>query len=153
MIEIEEIKQDFLSEYSDVLCDESVEDINNTETLESFVGVLKKYMCFVYAKPIPTSLWVRKWFANDKDEINKYGVYLDQSLSLTNPEEKLVLFGSCGATMVFTEPKLWNIMLCETSMITIMADGVCDISIRKKDNSSVMVTKRTNGARIKVHDI
>jgi len=150
---LEACKKDFMHEYKDLLCEESIDDIQAASNIEQFIAVLKKYMVFVGMKPYPTTEWVRHWFKSEIETINHHGVYLDQAVCLTNPQEKMIFFGNCGATITFAQPKRWDIMLYGHSMLNIVARGVCEVVVRQKDQSYAQVAFKDDASRVKIHKI
>ena len=147
------MKEDFLHEYQEFLCEESLVDIDAAHTVSDFIDILKKYMTFVTCKPFPTSEWVRKWFITEIDEINKCGVFLDQQCQLYNPIDHVICFGRCAIEAHFSMPDIWNFMLYGYSSLMVFTHCTCQVNVRTKDNSIALAGLKHKGSIIKVRKV
>lgn len=149
----EMVKEDLKREYASILCPESLEYIDRAETPAELASVLHTYMVVIACKPIPTDEWMRKWFEYDKSELNEFGFYLDQTEELTDPMPEIVCFGRCSLNLHFTKPKVWNILAYGSSSIAINTHTICQVNVRQKDNSMVIVPVKHHGSIVKIRKV
>lgn len=150
---LEAMKADLLETYKSDLCEESVADIQNAQTLQKFIGILHKYAAFLTYKSIPRIDWVRKWFADYKQEAEQYGCYIDKIATITNPTTPIIAYGRSYLSFIATKPHIYTITLQDESECTIVAYYVSIVNVRQKDNSRAIVVHRDSQARIKIRKV
>ena len=150
---LEQMKADLLSTYQTDLCEESVDDIRNADTLKAFIGILHKYAAFLTYKDIPKIDWVRKWFTDYKQEAEQYGCYIDKIAAVTNPSTPIIGFGRSYLNFTATKPNAYTITLQDESECYITAFYASCISVRQKDNSIVKIIHRDNNSKIKIRTV
>lgn len=149
----EEIKTDLKKEFAEELCEESLAYVEKASTPRELAGVLWTYMVVIACKPIPTVEWMRKWFSNDKEELNEYGMYLDQVGVVDNPQSNIVCFGLCNLTFNFSEPRVWNILSYGSSTLLLNTHTICNVNVRVKNGAAAVVGSKFNGSIIKIRRV
>lgn len=144
------IKADFIETYRPLLCDESMIDILNAMDWPSFVDVLRKYMVYNNYRPFPDVEWVRKWFSDHREELNDEGVYLDQCISLKDPERHVFLFGHCVAHIIYTLPRQFRILAQDESKVHAQAYGTSVVFVKLKGDASFWQIAKSLSSRIKI---
>lgn len=150
---LEAMKADLLETYKDDLCEESIESIQNAHTLQEFIGVLHRYAAFLKYKAIPKIEWVRKWFADYKEEAQACGAYIDAIASVTNPTTPIIAFGQSYITFIATKSEVYTITLQDTSECSIVAYYASFIKVRQKDESKVKVLHKGKLSNVKIRKV
>lgn len=151
---LEACKQDLLSTYKEQLCNESVASIKAAQTPEEFVNILHEFDTFLMYQALPDAEWSRKWFLGEKPLLNKCGVYLDQVVSINNPEcRKLILMGDSHVTLTCSTPNIFNISLQECSTLNLITVGVTSVTVREKGTGKANILLRSKQSIIKIHKI
>ena len=151
--QLEEIKADLKKEFAEELCEESLAYIDKANTPRELASVLWTYMVVLACKPIPTVEWMRKWFANNKEELNEYGMYLDQGGVVNNPQSNIVCFGLCNLSFNFSEPRVWNILSYGSSTLLLNTHTICNVNVRAKDDTVAIVGSKHSGSIIKIRRV
>ena len=147
-------KEDLLTTYKDVLCDESNDDIRAANNAMCLVCLLHKFATFLRYKVIPSADWARKWFEDEKDLLNQCGVYLDQVAVLINPAEtSIVLMGNSEVTLLVNQPDLYNVTLQDASTLHISAADVTSVTVREKGTGTTNIISQGIHSKIKIHKI
>lgn len=150
---LQQMKADLLSTYRDELCEASIADINRAATLQEFIDVLHTYSAFLAYKSIPKIDWVRKWFADYKDEAEALGCYIDRVVSVTNPTTPVIAYGRSNISLIVTKAGLYNITLQDDSYCSIVAYYASMIRVRQKDNSQAHIIHQDNRSVIKIRKV
>lgn len=150
---LQQMKADLLSTYQDELCEESIADINRAATLQEFIAVLHAYSAFLAYKSIPKIDWVRKWFADYRDEAEACGCYIDRVGSVTNPATPIVAYGRSNISLIVTKAGVYNITLHDDTYCSIVAYYTSMVRVRQKDNSQVHVLHKSNSSIIKIRKV
>ena len=131
-----DLKADFLNTYAPILCDESLEDIQNATDVAAFIAVLHKYLHFLDFKAVPAVEWIRKWFGNYQHIANENGVYFDQILALSNPQaNSIVLYGKCYINAIMISPKMTFFTLHDESQLSLVTYGTAHVTARLKSEA------------------
>ena len=147
------MKADLLETYKSDLCEDSIEAVQNAQTLQDFINVLHTYSAFLKYKSIPKIDWVRKWFADYKDEAEALGCYIDRVVSVTNPTTPVIAYGRSNISLIVTKAGLYNITLQDDSYCSIVAYYASMIRVRQKDNSQAHIIHQDNRAIIKIRKV
>lgn len=145
------MREDFLTNYGDRLCDNGMRDVSNSKDAGEFISLLHKWQWNIH--DYPTTEWVRKWFANEKELLNANGFYLDQKdKSITNPSQDLVFFGDCDCSVILTMNRLYSVVLYDNAKISLCAYGSSMARIRGKKEQVYMCYKSST-ANVKFYDL
>lgn len=147
------MKADLLETYKSDLCEDSIEAVQNAQTLQDFINVLHTYSAFLKYKSIPKIDWVRKWFADYKDEAEALGCYIDRVVSVTNPTTPVIAYGRSNISLIVTKAGLYNITLQDDSYCSIVAYYASMIRVRQKDNSQAHIIHQDNRSIIKIRKV
>lgn len=141
MIQLEEIKNDFLSVYGNTVCAEAVNDVKKADDLTSLVSVLFKHVPSLGETVVPTVDWVRKWFEGRRSLLNKCGVYLDQTGVIVN-RDRAILYGDCKMVGTFSDIGMHKLYLMDNSHLDINAMNFTSILVVLKGQSTMEVKVR-----------
>ena len=147
------MKADLLETYKSDLCEDSIEAVQNAQTLQDFINVLHTYSAFLKYKSIPKIDAVRKWFADYKDEAEALGCYIDRVVSVTNPTTPVIAYGRSNISLIVTKAGLYNITLQDDSYCSIVAYYASMIRVRQKDNSQAHIIHQDNRSIIKIRKV
>lgn len=147
------MKADLLETYKSDLCEDSIEAVQNAQTLQDFINVLHTYSAFLKYKSIPKIDWIRKWFTDYRNEAEQYGCYIDRIVSITNPTQPIVAFGTSNISLIVTKAGLYNITLQDDSYCSIVAYYASMIRVRQKDNSQAHIIHQDNRSIIKIRKV
>ncbi len=146
----ETIKADFVNQYRNLLCEESMVDIRAAHDWHSFVSVLRKYMAFNTYRPFPDVEWVRKWFAEDKEPLHDESIYLDEMVVETaEPDSRILCYGACTGTVIYKCPGKHHVLLQDQSKLDILAFGNAVVFVKLKGEASAFVLSRNKSAIVK----
>lgn len=147
------MKADLLETYKADLCEDSIEAVQHARTLQELIDVLHTYSAFLKYKSIPKIDWVRKWFADHKQEAEQYGCYIDRIVSITNPTQPIIAFGTSNISLVINKAGVYNITLQDDTYCSIVAYYTSMVRVRQKDNSQVHVLHKSNSSIIKIRKV
>lgn len=144
------IKADFVCQYRQVLCEESIKDIDDANDWHSFVDILRKYMSFNTYRPFPDVEWVRKWFSDDTKSLHDEGIYLDEVISVNAEINKpIICYGKCIGMAIFKEPAKYYVMLQDDSKLNVVAYGQSVVFVKTKGEAKVFVMHRDKTSIVK----
>lgn len=144
------IKKDFVNRYQRHLCEESLVDIEAAKDWKSFAAVLRKYMVFNSYRPFPEVEWVRKWFTREKMSLNEENIYLDQIISVADPDTPVMLYGDCLCNVVYSKAGVHRVMAQDTSKINLFTYNKATVFVKLKDDATLTERVNRKGAIIKV---
>jgi len=145
-------KADFLATYKDILCNESTEDIQASQTPVQFIRLLHKFATFLRYKAIPSAEWARQWFKDETQLLNECGVFLDQILSLKDPDERsLILLGTSNLHITYTLPRLCNLTLQDDSTASLLLFNTAHCTVREKGTQHAEIITCNKPATVKIH--
>lgn len=147
------MKADLLETYKSDLCEDSIEAVQKAQTLQEFINVLHTYSAFLKYKSIPKIDWIRKWFTDHRNEAEQYGCYIDRIVSITNPTQPIVAFGTSNISLVINKAGVYNITLHDDTYCSIVAYYTSMVRVRQKDNSQVHVLHKSNSSIIKIRKV
>lgn len=145
------IRAELLAKYGEFLCNDAKNDINAAADINALIGVLHKYIWDIWHKNFTATRFIRKWFADDLEVFNANGCYLDQQVTLRNPEQrKAIFFGDCKVNVIISEAHLYEYLLQDTTQMSICAYGVCSVTVRTKKNAQAKIIYKDTVSRIKI---
>ena len=150
MINVEEMKADFLSQYGREICKSGIAGVKAATDVPSFIKVLFDNIDAMGVGMVPKLDWVRKWFGEHKSEANACGCYIDQIVPLTDKHEKVICFGDCNVIATFAELKMHHLYLQHNTKASINAIGWSMTIVRCYDNASAVVSNKTEHSRINI---
>lgn len=145
-----EMRADFIKTYGEVLCAESLKDIESANDAGEFIDVLHKYSVFNNYKPFPDVDWARKWFAGEHEFINAHGCYLDQKVAIDDLQGNMIIFGDCYITCRILKPQIYHIILQDTATLNLLIYGTAVVYVKQKGESNVQVIWKDRYSRLKI---
>lgn len=147
----QEIKTDLLHSFGNSFCEEALQTVQNARTAKQLITVLHKYAFEIWKYKYISTDWVRRWFSNEQPLLQACHCYLDQPISLTNPDSDIVCFGKCRISIVLTKPQRIRVFLQDDTHVNICTYGVCLVSLYVRDNASVSTAYQSKLSIIKTH--
>ena len=146
------IKAELFDRYGTLLCNDAKSDINAAADINELLCVLHKYIWDIWHKDFTATRFVRKWIsADDIDVFNANGCYIDQQVTLRNPEQrKALFFGDCMVNVIVSEPHLYEYLLQDNTKMNVCAYGVCSVTVRTKKKAQVTIVHKDTVSRIKI---
>lgn len=145
------LKADLFAKYGKFFCEDAIADINAANNIIALISVLHKYAWDTWHKDYTATRWLRKWFEDDLEVFNENGCYLDQVVTLTNPDMKtLMFFGKCFANVIYTEPLVSSLYVQDEARLNICAQNVCSLSVYTKSQAQSSVLYKHRNAQIKI---
>ncbi len=145
------IKKDLFAKYGKFFCEEAKAYIAAAEDITALIAVLQRYAWDTWHKDFTAITWLRKWFADELEVFNENGCYLDQSVTLTDSEDKLLMFfGKCFVNIIVTEPVVSNIYLHDETQMNIYTRCVCSVNVYTKNKAQCHVLYQHHNSTIKI---
>ena len=123
------------------------------KTLEDFIGIVSKYAAFLRYQTIPSADWVRDWLGAYADECADLCCYIDCYTTVTNPERDVIACGNTRLALIFSQPKVFNVYMHDTSRCSIVAVGTSLVRVRTKGSSSADIISKSRTAKVKIRKL
>lgn len=153
----ERMRADFLAQYGNSLCEESLDEVAGAQDLKTFIILLHRYMHYLCYKQmtVPTVEWVRKWFADYKVELNENGIFLDQIAAIENPTtDSVILFGASNINVILAKSQTIEFTLEDNSQLNIVAyySAYCNVRLKGAESKATVIQKSPQ-SKIKIRKI
>lgn len=127
-------------------CPESVRAVRSCKTIKNLVCVLNSFMSAMKHKRFPNADYMRKFFIDDLELINKFGIYIDQEVNIID-KPNTWLFGKCTGSVSSTKIEIQRIVINDDSAITINALPWSIQIIHVKSKQAIIHNNKANNAR------
>ncbi len=138
---------------ADKHCVDSYKAVSNVKSLRDYAIILNRFRTELRHQNFPTEEYMKKWFMEDLEEINKYGVYIDQKgVRHEQNEFDVFVFGDSEITIVSNSLEHQHIIANNNSKIRVITCpySVCFVQLKDNSNVSVLATNKT--AIVKIID-
>lgn len=138
---------------ADKHCVDSYRAVSNVKSLRDYAIVLNRFRTELRHQNFPTEEYMKKWFVEDLEEINKYGVYIDQKgVRHEQNSFDVFAFGESEIMVVMNNVKHQHVVANNNSKINVVTcpHSVCFVQL--KNNSEVSVTNTHKTAIVKIID-
>ena len=134
-------------------CIDSYRAVASVKTLKDYAIVLNQFRTELRHQNFPTAEYMRKWFIDDLEEINQYGVYIDQKDIVHSQNEfDVFIFGESEVTFVGNCHKHQHIVVNNNSKVNVIPYPYSVCFVQLKNNSDCKIVDKPNSSIIKVID-
>ena len=134
-------------------CVDSYKAVSNVKSLRDYAIVLNRFRAELRHQNFPTYEYMKKWFIDDLDEINQYGVYIDQKnvIHIQN-EFDVFAFGESEIRVVTNSLKHQHIVANNDTKINLVLCQCSVCFVQLKNNSEVISIDKPKTAIVKIID-
>ena len=127
-------------------CPESIRAVRSCKTIRNLINVMNSFMPAMKHKRFPTAEYMRKYFIEELDLINQFGIYIDQEVNIID-KPYTWLFGKCTGNISSSKIEIQRIVVNDNSNITINALPWSIQIIHIKSNKAIVKNNKANNAR------
>lgn len=133
-------------------CTESIDAVSSAQNIAELIGVLNKYRHNLMRRHFPSTDWVRRFFADKKDDINSLGVYLDQSIDADCINAVIWVFGNCTGELRSSGVSFRHVIIDGDSNINIKAFEWAIIHVHNRGGMATVLASHDKQSKVKIFD-
>ena len=134
-------------------CVDSYKAVSNVKSLRDYAIVLNRFRTELRHQNFPTEEYMKKWFMEDLEEINKYGVFIDQKgIIHTQNEFDVFAFGDSEITVVTNSLEHQHVIANNNSKIKLVLCQCSVCFVQLKNNAEIIEVNKPKTAIVKIID-
>lgn len=104
-------------------CQESKDAILQCKSIADLASVLNQFATQIKRKEVRLYYFINKWFSQNKEELNRYNIYIDQEVNLSNVDTSKCLFilGNSDVYLFADKSNVIDVQLFDYSKMTVYA--------------------------------
>lgn len=134
-------------------CPQSIKDLRTTADIPSLITLLNRYRPNLNRLRFPDTRWMRRHFAPQAQELERYGLFLDSNIDLVIDDDSpsnIWLYGNCTGTITVSSPKARHIIANDCSRIEIHVTCPAVLFIVQKDPTAQIAVTRPDSAIVTI---
>lgn len=134
-------------------CIKSISAVRSATDIQSLIRIMNDFRTELRHQDFPSTEWVRKWFEQDKKELNSLGCFIDQKVSVEQNEDySIFLFGDCDVTVNVSKIKYQHIVCYDNSVIRLNMSDWTLVHVLLRRNSKCIVENRGEHSTLQIID-